>query len=117
MKLLLHILILIIVTFILQSFLPWWSMAIGAFAIAYGFAHSGIKSFLAGFIAIGLVWLGLAIYIDVASASILTTKVAQLFPTKTVPLLFVLTVFIGGLVGGMASLTGAILSYRPRKKW
>ena len=64
-----------------------------------------IGAFLSGFISIGLLWLGLALYVDNATQSILTEKISQLFPLN----LFVLTSLIGGLVGGFASMTGALL--------
>ena len=116
MRVLLQIIAILIVCFLLQTFLPWWTMSIGTFIIGYVFAQSGWKSFLAGFIGIALLWFSMAFYIDQASQSILSEKVARLFPTQTIPLLFTLTSLIGGLVGGMASLTGSILSYRT-KKW
>ena len=115
MRLLLQIIAVLTVGFLLQTFLPWWTMAIGVFVIGYLFAHSGWKSFFAGFIGISLLWFTVGFYIDHESQSILTEKVARLFPTQTVPLLFLLTALVGGLVGGMASLTGAVLSYKARK--
>ena len=55
--------------------------------------------------AVGLVWVGLALYIDSATQSILTDKVSQLFPIS----IFVITGVTGGLVGGLASMTGSLL--------
>ena len=60
---------------------------------------------MAGFIAVGLLWLGLALYIDNVTQSILTDKVSQLFPIS----IFVVTTITGGLVGGLASMTGSLL--------
>lgn len=88
-----------------QKLFPWWTMAIGAFLVGFVFSNTGSKSFLAGFISIGLLWLGLALYVDNATQSILTEKISQLFPIN----LFVLTSLVGGLVGGFASMTGALL--------
>jgi hypothetical protein len=102
---------------LLQYFLPWWTIAIGAFAVGFLFAESGWRSFLAGLLGIGLLWFAVAFFIDMQTQSILTDKVARLFPTKTVPLLLLLTSLIGGLVGGFASLTGSILTYRKRSRW
>lgn len=88
-----------------QKLFPWWTTAIGAFLVGFVFSNSGFKSFLSGFIAIGLLWLGLALYIDTATQSILTEKVSQLLPLNV----FVLTTLIGGLVGGLSSMTGSLL--------
>jgi ABC-type antimicrobial peptide transport system permease subunit len=102
---------------LLQYFLPWWTMAVGAFAVGFLFAESGWRSFLAGLLGVGLLWLVVAFVIDVQTQSILTDKVARLFPTRSAWLLLILTSLIGGLVGGFASLTGSILTYRKRSRW
>lgn len=105
MRFLIQIIITVVVCFMFQKLFPWWSMAIGSFLVGFVFSNSGTKSFLAGFLAVGMLWLGLAVYTDITTQSILTTKVAQLFPVN----LFVLTTLIGGLVGGFSSLTGSLL--------
>lgn len=115
MKFTFQLIAVVLVAFVLQSFLPWWSMAVGAFLVGAAFANKGWLSFLAGFLGVALLWLGMAFYFDRVTASLLSAKVAQLFPTKTVPLLFLLTAVVGGLVGGFASLTGSLLTYKKRK--
>ncbi|MFZ1809399.1 MAG: hypothetical protein WAU36_19355 [Cyclobacteriaceae bacterium] len=105
MRFIVQIIITAIVCFMFQKLFPWWTMAIGAFLVGFVFSNTGFKSFLSGFIAIGLLWLGLALYVDNATHSILTEKISQLFPLD----LFVLTSLVGGLVGGFASMTGSLL--------
>jgi len=100
-------LFIITVCFILQYFLPWWTLVIGAGLGGYLFGTNGWTSFLSGFIGVGLLWLVTAMVVDMQTNSILTEKVAQLFPTKTPALLMVLTAVVGGLTGGFAALTGA----------
>lgn len=101
----------------LQAFLPWWTMAIGAFATGLFFRQGGFMSFLAGLIGVGLLWYGMMWYIDASTDSILSAKVAMIFPVKTVGVLMMVTAFIGGLVGGLASMTGGIISYRKKNKY
>lgn len=115
MKFVAQILTVALVCLALQLFLPWWSLAIGAFVVGYLFAMNGWASFAAGLLGVGLLWFGMAWYIDYTTQSILTTKVALMFPTKNVPLLFLATSLIGGLVGGFASLTGSAFTYKKRK--
>ena len=105
MKFLIHIILIIIVTFLLQSFLPWWTLAIGAFVVSFMMGNKGVNSFFAGFLAVGLLWLGLSFYIDFTTESILTEKLNRLLPLNSM----LLTFLIGGLVGGLSSLTGALL--------
>jgi hypothetical protein len=109
MKFLVQLLITIFVCFVVQYFLPWWTMAIGAFAVGYACRNKGYVSFFAGLLGTGMLWLGMAYYIDATTHSILTSKINRLLPVNAI----VLTALVGGLVGGFASLTGALLR-RPR---
>lgn len=79
---------------------------LGAFVGGYLFGETSGKTFLAGFTAVGLLWLVTSLIIDIESQSLLTEKVARLFPTKTPALLFALTALVGGVTGGMGALTG-----------
>ena len=103
MKLLLQVIVTGVVCFMFQQIFPWWSMAIGALLTGFVFSNSGFKSFLAGFVAIGLLWLGMAWYTDMTTHAILTDKINALLPVNV----FVLTTLVGGLVGGLASLAGS----------
>jgi hypothetical protein len=117
MKFLIHVVAVLLISWLLQSFLPWWTMAIGAFVVGLLFQESGFRSFLAGLLGVGLLWFAMAYFIDASTDSILSTRVAGIFPTKTVGILMVVTSFIGGLVGGLASMTGGIISNRPKNKY
>lgn len=99
----------IVACLVLQYFLPWWTLALGAFVGGYYFGNSGGVSFLSGLLAVGLLWFAVAFTIDVQTQSIMTEKVARIFPTKIPALLFLLTALIGGLPAGFAALTGALL--------
>lgn len=104
MKFLIQLVITIVVCFILQSFLPWWTMAIGAFVVAFLFDNKGLPSFAAGFLGVAILWVGIAGYITIVTDSILTTKIDQLLPINS----FILTALVGGLVGGFSGLTGSL---------
>lgn len=95
----------LLVCFVLQSFLPWWTMAVGAFTVAYLVGNKGVVSFMAGFLGVAVLWVGMAFYIDALTHSILTEKINRLLPVNA----FVMTLLVGGLVGGFASLTGALV--------
>ena len=112
MKFLKQTLFTVALCFILQYFLPWWTLALGAFVGGYVFGNNGWVSFLSGFLAVGLLWFSTALFIDIQTQSILTEKVARIFPTKTPALLFLLTAIIGGLPAGFAALTGSLVKSR-----
>ena len=105
MKFLIQILSTIIIGFILELFLPWWTIAIASFAVAYLVDTKSLASFFAGFLGIAILWVGMALYIDQSTHSILTEKVNRLLPLNA----FLLTGLIGGLVGGLSALTGSLV--------
>ncbi|NOS93098.1 MAG: hypothetical protein HOP30_14345 [Cyclobacteriaceae bacterium] len=105
MKFIIQIVVTIIISFALQSFLPWWTLAIGAFGAAYFIDNKALASFAAGFLGAALLWIGMAYYLDHATQSIITEKVNKLLPLNA----FVLTGLIGGIVGGLSALTGTFL--------
>lgn len=108
MKFFIHLIATLVICYILQSFLPWWTMAVGAFTVAFLLGNKGFPSFAAGFLGVGLLWIGFAFYVDVLTDSILTEKINRLLPVNS----FILTLLIGGLVGGFASLTGSLMRAR-----
>ncbi len=99
-------LLIFIFSFLEEMLLPWWSIAIVAFAVGFGKAQSGWKSFGAGFLGIGILWWVTSGFIHFWTHGILTYKVGAMF-TLPLPILVVLiTGLIGGLVGGLAAGAG-----------
>ncbi|HEX8060261.1 MAG TPA: hypothetical protein VF473_04960 [Cyclobacteriaceae bacterium] len=114
MKFVAHVIVIMMISLVMQLFLPWWTMAVGAFATGLVFRQSGLLSFLAGLLGVGLLWFGMADYLHLSTNGILSEKVAAIFPTQTVGALLLVTGLIGGLVGGFASMTGGLIVYRKR---
>lgn len=113
MKFLIHTFIIIILTAILQMFLPWWALMIASFIVSFFVYNTRSKSFFSGFLGVGILWIAYASYIDANTSSILTSKVAQIFnfpPTiLTLPntfFLILITGLIGGIPAGFSALTG-----------
>jgi hypothetical protein len=117
MKFVAHVIAVLLISLILQLFLPWWTLAIGAFATGLIFRQNGLMSFLAGLSGVGLLWFGMADYLHLSTDGILSEKIAAIFPTKTVGALLFITGLIGGLVGGFASMTGGLIAYKKRYKY
>ncbi len=117
MKFVAHIIAVVIISWVLQTLLPWWTMALGAFATGFFFRQSGFASFAAGLLGVGLLWFIMAYSIHSSTDGILSEKIAGIFPTKTVGWLLFVTALIGGLVGGFASMTGGLISYRKKAKY
>ena len=115
MKFVLATILTALLSFLLGMFLPWWTIAIAAFIAAIIFNQTLGKAFLAGFTGVFLLWAIIALVIDLQNESVLSYKIAQLFPLGGSSILLIMvTALIGGLVGGFAAMAGAAL--RPVKK-
>lgn len=110
MKFLLAALLIAVLSFISGLLLPWWSIAIIAFVVALLIPQSNLRSFLAGFAGIFVLWFVLSLWIDIQNESILSHKVAQLFPLGGSSfLLMIITGLIGAIVAGSAAFAGSSL--------
>jgi len=90
--------------------LPWWSFAVCTLVVAVAIPQRPFKSFISGFISMFLLWGILSFIIDLNNQHLLSAKVASILPLNgSFELLIGLTAFIGGLVGGLAALTGSYL--------
>lgn len=112
MRFLVATLLIAVLAYIAGMFLPWWSIAPVAFVVAFLFLQNIGAGFLSGFAGIFILWGLLALWIDVKNESILSHKIAQLFPLGgSSALLVFVTAFVGALVGGFAAMAGS--SLRP----
>ncbi|MFZ6023063.1 MAG: hypothetical protein ACOYVG_01255 [Bacteroidota bacterium] len=112
MKFLTALLLTILLAFAtgLYAVLPWWSFAVTSFIVALTIHQKPGKSFLTGFAGLFLLWTILALLKDTANEHILATKVANILPLGGSYLILILvTGLIGGLVSGLAALTGSYL--------
>lgn len=115
MRILLSILLIATLSYLAGLYLPWWSIAPIAFLIALLIPLRPAYGFLSGFAGIFLMWAIVALWWDTKNESILSQKIALLFPLGGSSVLLILvTAFIGGLVGGFAAMSGS--SLRSPKK-
>ncbi|HEY0740138.1 MAG TPA: hypothetical protein VGD40_01715 [Chryseosolibacter sp.] len=114
MKLALQLIFIFLLAFVLELFLPWWFIAVAAFAGGALFNSKG--NFLAGFLAIALLWTIKALLIESSAATTLADRVASIFMLNK-PLLFLVMAILGGLVGGFAAMTGSALQGSKRRNY
>ena len=89
---------------------PWWSIAPVAFIVALVVPQKPGFAFLSAFLALVILWGGLASYIDVKNKHILAGKLADLFFGKPSHyFLILLTSLTGGLVAGFSALTASLI--------
>lgn len=98
-------------------FFPWWSLAPICFVAAVLTGLKGGSSFLAGFLAIGLLWFVLAWWRNLANDAILATRMSQLFFHRSNPYLVMgLSACLGGWVGGISALAGSLIRVRRKPR-
>lgn len=99
----------------LVDFLPWYSFVVVAFMVAVLIKQKPAISFLSGFLALFFLWAILALVKDIPNEHLLSTKVANILPLKgNTTLLVVITGLVGGLLGGMAALSGSFFKSQNR---
>jgi hypothetical protein len=110
MKFGVSILLTIIVSFAIGLYLPFWSVALVAFGVAAFIYQKPGMAWLTGFVSILLFWGLLALWIDVQNDSILSKRMATLFPLGgSSALLILITALVGAIVGGLSALSGSFL--------
>ena len=110
MKFIISIAIMMLLSFCVCLFFPWWCIALVAFAVSVLIPQSHIVSFFTGFTALFLLWGVTSFIISTTNDGILAHRVSLLiFKTDNAFLLILATALIGGLVAGVASLTGSYL--------
>jgi len=103
-------LIILILSIAGSYLLPWWAVAVIAFFAAFFMGKTAGQSFLSGFGAVFIAWIVLALLKSIPNDHILADRVVQLFPLPNNWIwLLLVTGFIGGLVGGMAALSGVLM--------
>jgi len=98
-----------------EWFLPWWTFAVAAFVVSiFTRMRAGI-AFLSGFIAVGGLWLGIMLWRDAANQHILSARMAALLRAASYSEIIIITALLGGLIGGLAAMSGALVS--GKSKW
>jgi len=113
MKFSLSFLLTALLSFIAGLYFPWWSIAVAAFIVALLVNQKAGLAFVSAFFAMLLLWSGLAWWINVNNENILSLKIAELLGIgNNTSLLVLITGIIGGLVGGLAAMSGSFLRAR-----
>ena len=100
-------LLIIGIGYLIQSYFPWWTVVI--LAVIIGFIikpTNGFWGYITGFVAVALLWGMYAGYLDAQNAHILSTKMGNLFGALSSFSMILLTSLIGGIIGGLGTLTG-----------
>ena len=94
---------------LLEWVLPWWAVTGTAFLVVVFTRLKPGRAFLAGFAGVGISWLIIALWRDAENAHIMSQKMAMLLHLPGYPLFILLTVLLGGIMGGMGALSASVV--------
>jgi energy-coupling factor transporter transmembrane protein EcfT len=98
--------VILILSFALQLFLPWWLIIVIAFATCGIIGKTAKISFWQPFFAILLLWAGMALYKSFPNQHLLAGRIAEMFGLKVWPAILAVTSILGGIVAGISGLCG-----------
>ena len=110
MKFFLSLILMAALSFAACLYMDWWSIAIVCFLVALMIRQRPGLAFLAGFLALFILWAGLSYSISTNNEHLLAHKISVILLKKDNPMMLVLaTGLIGALVGAFAALSGSIM--------
>lgn len=103
------VLLIMLLAFVLNIWLPWWTIALPGLLFGYVLKPAPGKAFLAGFVALFVLWGSQTLYIHIANNGFLSSRIAEMLGGIPPFLLILISAIIGGLVSGLAALTGSLV--------
>lgn len=116
MRFLISTILIVLLAFTFGLYMPWWAIAVAGFIVPLLIYQRPGLSFLCGFTAVFILWTILSWSITSSNDNILAPKIARILPLGgSVFALVMVTALVGGLVTGLASLSGSLISRRGAK--
>lgn len=109
MKLIIRIIVIGALTYFISPLSVWWTAMIIAFLVCFISHSSGLNAFIAGFLGVGLVWMGHAWNLDVQNESAFSSTIGEMMQLSDPIFLVLISGLVGGIAGAFASLTGTTL--------
>lgn len=99
-------LIVIVLAFLLQLFLPWWIIVLISFLTCALVGKTGKISLWAPFLAILLLWTGVALFKSIPNDHIMAKRVAEMLAVSNWWLVLIITSLLGAFVAGVSGFCG-----------
>ncbi|MEM9847123.1 MAG: hypothetical protein AAF847_04485 [Bacteroidota bacterium] len=99
-----------VLAYLVQLFLPWWSLIVVAGVVALFFQYKyAVTSFFVGLLAVALGWFLLAFFVtNTPENQVLVGRMGELFGGFSRMNLIITSATIGGIMGGLGALTGTL---------
>jgi hypothetical protein len=99
-------LFILIAAFFLQMIMPWWIVIVLSFAACGLIGKTAKISFWHPFLAIFVLWLGMALFKSMPNHNILATRVAEMLGVKLWYVVLIITALLGGIAAAISGLCG-----------
>ncbi|MEM6641674.1 MAG: hypothetical protein AAF616_01735 [Bacteroidota bacterium] len=107
MKLIIRIILIGALTYFLSPYFTWWLGMLASFLVCFMLPSSGLNAFIAGFLGMGLIWLGQSWNLDVQNESAFSSKIADILLVGEPLYLVLISGLVGAISGGFSAVTGA----------
>ncbi len=104
-------LLILLISLVVQLFGPWYFIVPVAYLATLFFGKSASGSFWQALGAIAILWGTYATYLHLYGEGIITHRIAGMFGLPIPELLIPITMLTGGLVSGLAALSGYYTKY------
>ena len=110
-KIIINFIVTIILAYVLSLFIPWWSVMVAAFAVAFFVPLKKGAVFFIPFLAILIFWIVYSYALSSANDFTLARRIAVLLPLGGNPyLLMLVTGVAGSIAAGIAAILGKQLN-------
>ncbi len=99
-------LIILVLAFLLQLFLPWWIIVIISFLTCAVVGKTGKVSLWAPFFAILLLWTAVALFKSIPNEHIMAKRVAEMLAVSNWWLVLIIASLLGAFVAGVSGFCG-----------
>lgn len=106
MRVVTNYLIILVVTAVLQLFLPWWVIVLVPFAVCAWRSHHPGKAYAVSLAAVSTVWLTYATFIHNGTQGNMSNRIAELFFLPNGAVLLTIVSLVSGVVAGFAGMAG-----------
>lgn len=98
--------VVIVLAFLLQMLLPWWIVILICFVTCGLIGKTGKIAFWQPFLAILLLWTGIALFKSLPNNNLLAIRVAEMFGIKIWWILLAISSLLGAITAGICGYCG-----------
>lgn len=107
--------IIVVLCFVFQLFLPWWIITPLAFGAAFWRAQSSSHAFRSGFLAVFSLWIAVALFYSLPNENILANRIGAMLGLPETGINWIIVIVITGIIGGLAAGLCALSGYYFRQ--